>query len=67
MNRPFAIEGWKIYQLSYNEQMGKWSNLSVFELVKDHWLPVVYIGIFMLLFGAVGMFLTASRKKEEKL
>lgn len=67
VNRPFAIEGWKIYQLSYNEQMGKWSNLSVFELVKDPWLPVVYIGIFMLLFGAVGMFLTASRKKEEKL
>ena len=67
MNRPFAIEGWKIYQLSYNEQMGKWSNLSVFELVKDPWLPVVYIGIFMLLLGAVGMFLTASRKKEEKL
>ena len=47
--------------------MGKWSNLSVFELVKDPWLPVVYIGIFMLLFGAVGMFLTASRKKEVKL
>lgn len=30
----------------------------------DPWLPVVYIGIFMLLIGAVGMFLTASRKKE---
>ena len=64
VNKPFNIEGWKIYQLSYNEQMGKWSNLSVFELVTDPWLPVVYIGIFLLLFGAVGMFLTASRKKE---
>ena len=64
VNKPFTIEGWKIYQLSYNEQMGKWSNLSVFELVTDPWLPVVYIGIFMLLIGAVGMFLTVSRKKE---
>lgn len=64
VNKPFTIEGCKIYQLSYNEQMGKWSNLSVFELVTDPWLPVVYIGIFMLLIGAVGMFLTASRKKE---
>ena len=64
VNKPFTIEGWKIYQLSYNEQMGKWSNLSVFELVTDPWLPVVYIGIFMLLIGAIGMFLTASRKKE---
>lgn len=67
VNKPFTIEGWKIYQLSYNEQMGKWSNLSVFELVTDPWLPVVYIGIFMLLIGAVGMFLTASRKKEVEL
>lgn len=41
VNKPFTIEGWKIYQLSYNEQMGKWSNLSVFELVTDPWLPVV--------------------------
>lgn len=64
VNKPFTIEGWKIYQLSYNEQMGKWSNLSVFELVTDPWLPSVYLGIFMLLFGSVGMFLTASRKKE---
>lgn len=67
VNKPFTIEGWKIYQLSYNEQMGKWSNLSIFELVTDPWLPVVYIGIFMLLFGSAGMFLTASRKKEVKL
>ena len=67
VNKPFSIDGWKIYQLSYNEQMGKWSNLSIFELVTDPWMPVVYVGIFMLLFGAVGMFLTASRKKEVKL
>ena len=67
VNKPFSIEGWTIYQLSYNEQMGKWSNLSIFELVTDPWLPVVYVGIFMLLIGAVGMFLTASRKKENQL
>ena len=67
VNKPFTINGWKIYQLSYNEQMGKWSNLSIFELVTDPWMPVVYVGIFMLLFGAIGMFLTASRKKEVKL
>ena len=67
VNKPFSIDGWKIYQLSYNEQMGKWSNLSIFEIVTDPWMPIVYVGIFMLLFGAVGMFLTASRKKEVKL
>ena len=57
----------KSINLVINEQMGKWSNLSIFELVTDPWMPVVYVGIFMLLFGAVGMFLTASRKKEVKL
>lgn len=67
VNKPFSISGWKIYQLSYNEQMGKWSNVSVFELVTDPWLPIVYAGIFMLLIGAVGMFLTAGRKKREEV
>lgn len=69
VNRPLTVNGWKIYQLSYNEQMGKWSNVSVFELVKDPWLPAVYAGIFMLMAGAVGMFITAGRtgvkRKEE--
>lgn len=55
VNHPFTINGWKVYQLSYNEQMGKWSNLSVFELVRDPWLPIVYIGIFLLALGALGM------------
>lgn len=49
VNKPFTVEGWKVYQLSYNEQMGKWSTLSIFECVRDPWLPVVYIGIFLLL------------------
>jgi len=64
VNKPFKVNGWKIYQLSYNEQMGKWSNVSVFELVRDPWLNVVYVGIYLLIIGAIGMFLTASKKKE---
>ena len=65
VNKPYTINGWKIYQLSYNEQMGKWSNISVFELVRDPWLYAVYLGIYLLIIGAVGMFLTASKKKEK--
>ena len=65
VNKPYSINGWKIYQLSYNEQMGKWSNISVFELVRDPWLYAVYLGIYLLIIGAVGMFLTASKKKEK--
>ena len=45
--------------------MGKWSNVSVFELVRDPWLHAVYVGIYLLIIGAVGMFLTAGKKKEK--
>ncbi|WP_281232606.1 cytochrome c biogenesis protein ResB [Flavobacterium gelatinilyticum] len=53
VNKPFKTNGWKIYQLSYDEKFGKWSKLSVIELVRDPWLPVVYSGIFMMIIGAV--------------
>ncbi|WP_372795088.1 cytochrome c biogenesis protein ResB [Lutibacter sp.] len=56
VNKPYSYKGWKIYQLSYDDKMGKWSNLSVLELVKDPWLPLIYIGIFMMIAGAVYMF-----------
>jgi len=56
VNKAFKYNGWKIYQLSYNDKMGKWSDLSVIELVKDPWLPLIYIGIFMMIAGAIYMF-----------
>ena len=67
VNNAMEVNGWKIYQLSYDEALGKWSDTSVFELVKDPWLPVVYVGIIMMLSGAVCMFATASRRKEEEV
>lgn len=66
VNHPLTVNGWKVYQLSYNEEMGRWSTLSVFELVRDPWLPVVYLGIFLLMLGAIGMFLTASTTHSNK-
>ena len=59
------MAGKSISSASYNEQMGKWSNVSVFELVRDPWLHAVYVGIYLLIIGAVGMFLTAGKKKEK--
>lgn len=67
VNHPLAINGWKIYQLSYDEQMGKWSTLSVFELIKDPWLPTVYFGILLLALGAVGMLLGNHKSQTKKL
>jgi len=56
VNKPFKHNSWKIYQLSYDDKMGKWSNLSVLELVKDPWLPLIYLGTFMMIVGAFYMF-----------
>ena len=66
VNRPMEIEGWKIYQLSYDETKGRWSDVSVFELVRDPWLPVVYAGIIMMMAGAVCLFVSAQKRKEEE-
>ncbi len=62
VNKPLKINGWKIYQVSYDEQKGRWSDVSIFELVKDPWLPYVYTGIFMMLLGAIGLFVVGKKE-----
>jgi hypothetical protein len=56
VNKPYRMKGWKLYQTSYDTQMGKYSTVSVIEAVRDPWLPVVYAGILLLLGGAVYLF-----------
>ena len=53
VNKPLSVAGWKIYQMSYDKTQGKNSSYSVFQLVKDPWLPAVYTGIFLMLAGAI--------------
>nr|WP_314559079.1 cytochrome c biogenesis protein ResB [uncultured Capnocytophaga sp.] len=65
VNHPITVDGWRIYQLSYDERMGRWSELSVIELISDPWLPVVYVGIFLLLLGGVAFLFQAKDKKEQ--
>ena len=61
VNKPVFVGGWKIYQSSYDSAMGRWSRYSVFELVKDPWLYLVYTGIAMMCAGAV-ILLTARMR-----
>ncbi|MFK8271652.1 cytochrome c biogenesis protein ResB [Capnocytophaga stomatis] len=61
VNHPVKVDDWKIYQVSYDERMGRWSDLSVVELILDPWLPVVYTGIFILMAGGIA-FLFVNRK-----
>ena len=64
VNKPIEVDGWKIYQYGYDTQMGAMSNTSILELVSDPWLPVVYTGIYMMLGGAVTMFVFGGRRKK---
>jgi len=66
VNEPMKIQGWTIYQTGFNEKMGKWSNLSIIELVRDPWLPVVYVGIFMLLAGSLYLVWMGRSKQTTK-
>jgi len=63
VNKPVEVEGWKIYQYGYDTQMGAMSQTSILEFVRDPWLPLVYTGIYMMLGGAVCMFVFGGRKK----
>ncbi len=63
VNKPLEVDGWKIYQVSYDQALGRWSDTSVFEIVRDPWLPWVYVGIYMMLAGAVLTFITAGKKQ----
>ena len=64
VNKPLAVQNWKIYQYSYDETKGSMSDISVFELVRDPWLPYVYAGIFMMLAGAVWLFLKPASRRH---
>ena len=64
VNKPVEVDGWKIYQYSYDTQMGAKSQTSILELVSDPWLPLVYAGIYMMLAGAVCMFILGGRRKS---
>ena len=67
VNNPLRFKGWYIYQLNYDHEKGRWSTLSVLELVRDPWLPVVYIGFAMMLLGALCLFIIPQTKKRTLL
>ena len=64
VNKPAEVDGWKIYQYGYDTQMGAMSQYSILELVSDPWLPLVYTGIYMMLAGAVCMFVLGGVRRE---
>ncbi len=64
VNKPYTVNGWKIYQYGYDQAMGPMSQYSVFELVRDPWILPVYVGFGLLCIGALGMLAGPKARKE---
>jgi cytochrome c biogenesis protein ResB len=65
VNNPVHMKGYSVYQVSYDEHLGKWSQVSMLEAVKDPWLPVIYAGIIMVLAGSVYLFWKGNEIRKE--
>jgi ResB-like family len=67
VNKPHSEKGWKLYQMSYDETMGKDSQVSIIEAVHDPWLPVVYVGVFCLIAGSLYLFWKGGTVRAEDI
>lgn len=65
VNKPLDINGWKIYLYDYNYSSYPDEVVCMFQIVRDPWLPCVYVGIFMMLAGALTLFLTKKPKSKQ--
>jgi len=63
VNFPFKFEGFNIYQQGFDDTNADNVDMSVLELVKDPWLPIIYVGMIMLLIGAILLFWLGKKQK----
>ena len=63
VNHPARVGAWRIYQMGYDTQRGRWSEVSVVECVRDGWYSAVHIALWTMLVAGVVMFLTAGGRK----
>jgi hypothetical protein len=64
VNRPLRVGDWLIYQYGYDDQAGRMSGYSSFELVYDPWLYAAYAGLALWALGALGLIFTGRGRKE---
>lgn len=50
VNHPAHYQGWWIYQSNYDREQGEFC---ILQMVRDPWLPVVYIGLALMTLGAL--------------
>jgi hypothetical protein len=66
VNKPLKVDDWTIYQYGYDNDAGKASMYSSFELVYDPWLNWVYAGIILCALGSFCLFWIGYKKRKEK-
>ena len=67
VNHPASVGPWKIYQVSYDKERGRWSTISILECVKDGWYPIVQVALWIILAaGAVMAFSAGFRSKRKE-
>ncbi len=64
VNKPVNFMDWKLYQMGYDEKAGRWSKLSLIEVIRDPWLPAVYLGFFMIMAGNILFFWNGIKRQE---
>lgn len=64
VNKPLRIGAWTVYQYGYDDEAGRASTYSSFELVYDPWLWAVYLGIVLCAIGSISLFWIGSKKKK---
>lgn len=62
VNHPAKIKGYSLYQDGYDHSKGPDSQYSILLVVRDPWLWAVYLGIFLLLAGAIGLIICGPVK-----
>lgn len=64
VNKPLSFGSWKIYQTSFFKTQGYEGYISVFTVVYDPWIKVVYSGLLLTLIGSI--YLIFSRNTKAK-
>ena len=64
VNHPITFGGWKLYQMGYDKNAGRWSQYSIIEVIHDPWLPAVYLGFFMIMAGNLLFFWNGIKQAE---
>lgn len=66
VNKPLRVGSWMIYQYGYDNAAGSLSSYSSFELVYDPWLIPIYIGVVLLMLGALCMVVQGRSRVNAK-